>query len=923
MRPIRLIISAFGSYADRQEIDFSRFGETGLYLICGDTGAGKTTIFDAITFALYGEPSGEGDRAKNALRSTYAAPETPTYVEMTFVLRGQTYTVRRSPSYMRPRQRGTGMTEEKPSATLTLPDGSVLSDRRAADAHLSELLGVTREQFKQISMIAQGEFRELLKADTAKRTELFRDLFSTGRFNALQERLAQDARAQEAVCREHRSRIADQLRRIACDAEHPHADALPALRQGDLPPGEADAYIAEFITADEAAEAALTARQERLTQQGREIAAVRNQLEQRQRTQVQLNRAATELEARIRAAAAASDALKAAQQRQAEAESAKAQAAALQAAMPAYDRLQAADEALRAAKASCASQDEALAVVSERIRQAEEKLTQARSRIAMLAGSDAEALRHQQVSEQIQRELTALEALHKEHAALLTSRRSLQHATSVHMQAIAAATKAQSTYQQTVEAWYAQQAGHLASEQLRPGEPCPVCGSREHPAPAMLPATSVDKAAVDEAEKARSAASAAEGRAKSAHDVAAADVQTREAAFASQLQDVLDVSDEQAFPALYEERHKALNAHSQETQNALARARIAAQEHAKLTSALPSAEAALAELHHKEQALATARSESAARVAACTAEQGAIAASLSYPTRQAAQKELTALQSTAAQIEAAIHCAQEAHRQSAEEQQACKGRVDALQATLSAMPAVDARAVAEQAEALAAQERGVSEGLKAVHIRLAGNRRAQEEIKAARVHLSREEARLSWLSELARTAGGRLEGKEKIMLEAWVQMAYFERILHHANRRMKAMSRGQYELVRQVDAENRRSQTGLELSVRDWANDTVRSARSLSGGEAFLASLSLALGMSDEIQAQHGGIELDTLFVDEGFGSLDEELLRVAIATLQSLSEDRRLVGVISHVGEMREKISRKIIVRKGPDGASHAHVEA
>ena len=128
MRPIRLIISAFGSYADRQEIDFSRFGETGLYLICGDTGAGKTTIFDAITFALYGEPSGEGDRAKNALRSTYAAPETPTYVEMTFVLRGQTYTVRRSPSYMRPRQRGTGMTEEKPSATLTLPDGSVLSD---------------------------------------------------------------------------------------------------------------------------------------------------------------------------------------------------------------------------------------------------------------------------------------------------------------------------------------------------------------------------------------------------------------------------------------------------------------------------------------------------------------------------------------------------------------------------------------------------------------------------------------------------------------------------------------------------------------------------------------------------------------------------------------------------------------------------
>lgn len=923
MRPIRLIINAFGSYADQQEIDFSRFGETGLYLICGDTGAGKTTIFDAITFALYGEPSGEGDRTKNALRSTYAAPETPTYVEMTFSHRHQTYTVRRSPSYMRPRQRGTGMTEEKPSTTLTLPDGSVLSDRRAADAHLSELLGVTREQFKQISMIAQGEFRELLKADTAKRTELFRDLFSTGRFNALQERLAQDARAQEAACKAHRSRIADQLKRIACDADHPLAEELTALRHGDLPPSQTDAYIAEFISADEAAEAAFAVQQAHLTQQGREIAAIRSQLEQRQRTQEQLSRAATELEVRMHTTAAANDALKAALQRQSDADTAKAQAAALVAAMPAYDRLQAADEALRAAQASSAAQDEALTTLGERIRQVEDKIAQARSRLALLVGSDADMLRHQQASQEIQRDLTALEALHKEHASLLSSRRTLQHASSMHMRAIAAATQAQSAYQQTIEAWYAQQAGHLATEQLHPGEPCPVCGSREHPAPATLPATSVDKAAVDAAEQARSAASAAESRAKSSHDVAAADVQTREAAFASQLLDVLDISDEQAFPALYEERHASLHAHSQETQKALDAARIASQEHAKLTAALPSAETALAELRQKEHALSQARSESAALVAACTAERAAIAASLAYPTRQAAQKELAALQNTATQIDAAILRAQEAQRQSVEEQKACQGRVDALTAALLAMPTVDAQEVAARAEALAVQEQRVSAGLKAVHIRLAGNRSAQEEITAARARLSCEEARLSWLSELARTAGGRLEGKEKIMLEAWVQMAYFERILHHANRRMKAMSRGQYELVRQVDAENRRSQTGLELSVRDWANDTVRSARSLSGGEAFLASLSLALGMSDEIQAQHGGIELDTLFVDEGFGSLDEELLRVAIATLQSLSEDRRLVGVISHVGEMREKISRKIIVRKGPDGASHAHVEA
>ena len=160
------------------------------------------------------------------------------------------------------------------------------------------------------------------------------------------------------------------------------------------------------------------------------------------------------------------------------------------------------------------------------------------------------------------------------------------------------------------------------------------------------------------------------------------------------------------------------------------------------------------------------------------------------------------------------------------------------------------------------------------------------------------------------------------MLETYVQMACFERILRHANRRMKNMSRGQYELVRASAADNKRSQTGLELNVRDYVNDTERPVASLSGGEAFLASLSLALGMSDEIQAQEGGVELDVLFVDEGFGSLDDELLQIAVNTLKSLGENNRLVGVISHVAELRERIDRKIIVRKATDGTSKAHIE-
>jgi exonuclease SbcC len=237
------------------------------------------------------------------------------------------------------------------------------------------------------------------------------------------------------------------------------------------------------------------------------------------------------------------------------------------------------------------------------------------------------------------------------------------------------------------------------------------------------------------------------------------------------------------------------------------------------------------------------------------------------------------------------------------------------------MPEIDLAAIESQITALDVQRNDLTQAQRAVIVRLDRCRSVKAQISAAQEALIREDAKLAWLSELSRTANGRLEGREKIMLESYVQMAYFERILLQANRRMKAMSRGQYELVR-ANAADKRSQSGLELNVRDYVNGTERPVASLSGGEAFLASLSLALGMSDEIQAQEGGIELDVLFVDEGFGSLDEDLLRLAITTLKSLGENHRLVGVISHVQELRERIDRKVIVTKGADGSSSARIE-
>lgn len=922
MRPIHLTMSAFGSYAKEQVIDFSQFGENGLYLICGDTGAGKTTIFDAITFALYGEPSGEGNRTKNGLRSTYAAPETPTYVRLTFLHRNQTYTVRRSPAYQRPKQRGAGFTDEKPSAELHLPDGSVLADRRAVDEYLSDLLALSREQFKQVSMIAQGEFRELLRADTAKRTELFRNLFATNRYNILQERLAQDARAQETACKGRRDRIAEQLRRIACADDAPMAESLDALQRGELPPADTDAAIAAYIDADVSAEASLSARQAELTTLGQANAALQNQVDQRRKTQKQLAEAQLTFQRATDAAVKAAAARETAVSRQGEAEEFKAAAAALSALMPSYEKFEAASAELRTLTDLESRQQTQRKALAEQIHHDEEALIKGRARMDELQGCAAEALAQKQAIADADRTLTTLQALHNEYGELIKARNLLRKAERQHLQAIAASTEAQNHYHAITEAWYSQQAGHLAQERLLPGQPCPVCGSTTHPAPAELPAVSADKAAVDAAEKARLRASADESSAKSVHDVAAADVANRTSAFLTKLHDVLDTTDEDAFSPLYDQRVQDLTSARQAAVQACSAAEKGANEHKKLSLQLPKIEKTLSEMRSQEQTLTAEITECAAKRAAAESQKATLAAQLTFPTRQAAQQKLNELTRAASDIEAAIRQADEQHRKANEDAKAAQGSVIALEQTLAAMPVVDAEAVAAQTKQIAAESSDVAKALKQLHIRLDANRRAQAEITQTRAELAQDEARLIWLSELARTANGRLERKEKIMLEAWVQMAYFERILMHANRRMKALSRGQYELVRQVDSDNHRSQTGLELDVRDWTNNTVRSVRSLSGGEAFLASLSLALGMSDEIQAQQGGVEVDTLFVDEGFGSLDEELLRVAIATLQGLSEDRRMVGVISHVAELREKISHRIIVTKTPEGDSRARLE-
>ena len=292
---------------------------------------------------------------------------------------------------------------------------------------------------------------------------------------------------------------------------------------------------------------------------------------------------------------------------------------------------------------------------------------------------------------------------------------------------------------------------------------------------------------------------------------------------------------------------------------------------------------------------------------------------LRFPGRKEAAAEIARLKGEQQRFKEALAKAEKAHREQAEASAEISGHVLQLKKQLEGIEQKDTAGLTKERDELKKEIERLAEKQRQIHIRKAANETALKSIQAKSAELEGLEARLTWVRTLSNTANGNLSGKEKIMLETYVQMAFFDRIVSRANTRFMVMSGGQYELKRCRAADNNRSQSGLELDVIDHYNGTERSVRTLSGGESFKASLSLALGLSDEIQASAGGIRMETLFVDEGFGSLDEDSLQQAMKALNGLAESNRLVGIISHVTELKERIDRQIVVTKEKSGGSRA----
>lgn len=917
MRPLTLTLSAFGPYAGQITLALEQLGKNGLYLIRGDTGAGKTSIFDAIAFALYGEASGD-QREAAMFRSQYAAPDTPTFVELTFESAGKTYRVRRVPEYTRPAKRGGGVTLQRAEAELTMPDGRVVTRVKEVGQAVREIVGVDREQFAQIAMIAQGDFLKLLVASTEERMRIFRQIFHTGRYQKLQAAL----KDQLAALSRARDKLRDGLMQAVGSARYP-ADSVLGQRLADAQAGrlllqETAALLDEIVRQDSAAQEAGRRALERLDKQigqaartlgqARELAAARTQLRdaqaKRQAIQQEMEKAGA-----ARAALAA---------RKPEREALAQQAAALAEEVRRHEACSRLDQALEAAQkrytagcaaqAACAKQLTDLADQQAAARAGQERLADSAIRAEKQRAEHAALLEEQRAFNGLSRDLDAVAASARQYARVQKD----------YLAAAQSAEAVQGRYQQMNRAFLDEQAGILALG-LQDGAPCPVCGACSHPRPAQVTLGAPREADLEQAKQQAAAAQAEAGRLSAEAGQLRGALEARRAGLQQRARELLgDVPCEEMAEQIA-------------AAGAALRDRLAACK-----SALDQAQQDMRQLDQfghtlrtLEQAVQQAQArQAAAQQAIARAEQDTqhlarqkqeLADGLRYPDQAAARRAAQQTKDTIQDLDRRTEQAEQAY-------QACKSQADALEGTIAALagqlehaPEIDMETIQAELEACNARRRALEDGQTARAARLDRNQDALRALETHGAALAEAEQKWGWVKSLADTAGGQLVGREKIMLETYVQMTYFDRILARANTRLMVMSRGQYELKRRAQAENNRRQSGLELDVVDHYNGSVRSVKTLSGGESFQAALSLALGLSDEVQSAAGGVQLDVMFVDEGFGSLDEEALEQAVRALSDLSGGNRLIGIISHVEALARRIDRQIVVTKHGTAGSDA----
>ena len=933
MRPINLKISAFGPYAGEVQIEFDKFCDKGIYLISGSTGAGKSTIFEAIKFALYGEDNGEA-------RSKYADEDVPTYVEMKFLLRGNEYKVIRNPKYERPRKSGTGTTTAKAEAELIYPDGKVVSGYSNVTKAINILTGLNSEQFSKIVMIAQGKFRELLVADTASRSKIFRDIFKTEPYDKIQRKVKNMYLEVYKENAKTNDSIKQYVQGIKVSERFDKKVRLENIINQDIITDldEVLGLLDELIALDEKNYEDNNCI---LIKKNEEIEKITGDVSEWQKVIENIETLRAELGKLL--------------QYENESEAITKEYEAENNLKPVREQLLVELEQEKIVVEKYKQYEGFIASLDKAVRKDEElqkeinKLSEDKTDIQ---NRKVEAEKKTQIKLEKEKQFISLEASIKEkeeyrrklgkieqhHNRLASGEGVYKQKLDVFKRKEAICEELKNEYNEAFKLFIEAQAGLMAKQlEENPNSPCPVCGSTSHVklakiisgAPTEIVVNKL-RAKYDEATTEVMEASNEAGKANNANNIERANL----------LEAIKEVDDSWNIDNYYENMSKTIadivsELYEMQKQRDMLEDEIKAIQ--KELDGVNNSKELFDELELKLKAKEGELNSNKLEIKTIETNLENIKSQLKTDNEAEARENLRQKEVTYKEMVESYERAVFKYNEHTNNKTKSKAIVNQLatQMKFNQMEEMTEDSLIVQMDSLI---KNVSESNlrleelnkvrqdtiavnNEVYSCIQGNKEIVVKLNMQKRNLGQITRRLSELKTLSDTLNGELEGKDKVKLETYVQISYFEQVIDKANIKLFEMTEGQYEFIRDISSEDKRSKSGLELSVYDHYNGTVRSVKTLSGGEGFKAALSLALGMADIIEESASGISIDTMFIDEGFGSLDEVALEQAMKVLAKLSEGNKLVGIISHVSSLKERIEKQINVEKHMSGGSSVRI--
>ncbi len=913
MRPLKLIISAFGPYDSKTEIDLSLLGNKGIFLITGDTGAGKTSIFDAISFALFGTASGKV-REPSMLRCKYSSDDTQTYVEMEFLHRDCIYFIRRNPEYTRKAKRGDKLIKQKAEAELILPDKSVISGYKAVNEKVESILGVNFSQFSQISMIAQGDFMRFITEQTKERNKVFREIFNTEKFEICQEKLKNET----LELKNKYDSVKAEIESVLLTVETP---------EGTLNADYSNGYdntlneISKIETIDTEELASynneLKAEEKRLE----ELNVVMGKAQQAINIEKELTTAVRfDSENRPLLEKSREEVQKALELKEDITEIEK-NINNINSQMESYERADNINSKINECNKKISDNTKTLEKSNIRLNQLENKLKEYKDTVEKFKNIDNEIkelefkLKDLEISE---KEIEKFKELYENYNTAL---KDYNDAKNKYIISYNKNNEITQLYLQKERAYFNEQAGLLAKD-LKEGEMCPVCGSTEHPKKAEISENAPSYNELEDLKKQRETVNSETSTLSSEAGKAKGILLSFEKEIKKGCSFVPENTAFNDIPEIINKEESSNKKLEQDIKQLLSKNK----EYAKLK--LEASEKS----EETEQRIKTGKEyiiKLQNEITYYTAQNKSnkeqlenINKNLIYQNKTEALEQITNLNKLKKEHETKIENAQNDFDTLNKLIIENDSKIKTLKSQKDGLGSYDISALENERNKITESKNLLTEKINLIQNRIFSNKKAYNSIKQKSKLLQDYENRLKIIKPLSDTANGNIPGKDRITLEAYIQSAYFDMILNRANTRFMIMTDGQYEMRRRTEADNLRSRTGLEIDVIDHYTSSVRSIKSLSGGESFKAALSLALGFSEQVQSSCGGIKIDTMFIDEGFGSLDSQSLEQAVRALLKVTDSNKLVGIISHVSELKERIDKQISVTKRKAGGSIVEIK-